>query len=135
VSGDLPESLLNGLAEVGDVRRLDVLPGDLFVLGLSQYPSEAEIEHLHEQWRSVAGDARLLVLTPGMELTVYRPVEPAKVPAPAEFRWHYGPTDWDPDPGKAWHYDCPSGRGEVLVFEEGASCRGCGADDAPKEGE
>ena len=47
-------------------------------------------------------------------------------PAPAVLgvlRWHYGPTDTDPDPGKMWCYDCA---GEVLGFSEGYICCGCG---------
>lgn len=48
-------------------------------------------------------------------------------PKPAEpLSWHYGPTDTDPDPGKAWHYGC--GR-EVMFFDGGAVC-GCGAQEA-----
>lgn len=43
-------------------------------------------------------------------------------------RWHYGPTDDDPDPGKRWHYDCG---GEVWYLGGGDICRKCGqqADD------
>jgi hypothetical protein len=41
-------------------------------------------------------------------------------------RWHYGPTDADPNPGAMWCYDCGS---EVWVFEEGYICRGCGRTD------
>lgn len=48
--------------------------------------------------------------------------------------WHYGPTDWDPDPGKRWHYDCPNPPGEVMAFEEGLVC-GCGANRDYEEGE
>ncbi len=46
-------------------------------------------------------------------------------PAPAvlgALRWHYGPTDTDPDPGKMWCDDCG---GEVVGFSEGYIC-GCG---------
>ncbi|NUS02083.1 MAG: hypothetical protein HOV97_05910 [Nonomuraea sp.] len=46
-------------------------------------------------------------------------------------RWHYGPTDTDPDPGKMWCYTCG---GEVFVFKDGAaSCAGCGAHDEPPQ--
>lgn len=47
-----------------------------------------------------------------------------------EFRWHYGPTAGDPDPGKMWHYDCG---GEVYGFEEGHVCAVCGEGDEPPD--
>lgn len=48
----------------------------------------------------------------------------------APLRWHYGPTDTDPDPGKMWCYACG---GEVFTFKDGAaSCAGCGAYDEPE---
>jgi len=41
----------------------------------------------------------------------------------AELRWHYGPTDDDPEPGKMWHDACS---GEVWSFKDGALiCRRC----------
>lgn len=40
-----------------------------------------------------------------------------------ELRWHYGPTDKDPDPGRVWCDDCG---GEVYFFKEGGICSGCG---------
>ncbi len=52
----------------------------------------------------------------------------------AELRWHYGPTDWDPQPHHMWHYDCPGGRGEVMYDGDGwAYCMGCDAVQAPEE--
>lgn len=39
-----------------------------------------------------------------------------------ELRWHYGPTDADPEPGKMWHYDCG---GEVWYFDGGPICTKC----------
>ncbi len=54
----------------------------------------------------------------------------------AELRWHYGPTDWAPDPGRMWHYDCPAGMGEVMYDKDGgASCEGCGVWQAPESEE
>ena len=41
-------------------------------------------------------------------------------------RWHYGPTESDPDPGTRWHYDCG---GEVLVIEGALVCSKCGQSD------
>jgi hypothetical protein len=53
----------------------------------------------------------------------------------SELRWHYGPTDWDPEPGHMWHYDCPAGRGEVMIDGDGwAYCEGCEATQAPDDG-
>lgn len=50
-------------------------------------------------------------------------------------RWHYGPTEADPNPGSMWCYDCGA---EVWVFDEGYICRGCGRqdddEDAPEPG-
>lgn len=52
----------------------------------------------------------------------------------AELRWHYGPTDWNPDEGRMWHYDCPAGAGEVMYDKDGgAYCEGCGAWQAPDD--
>lgn len=54
----------------------------------------------------------------------------------AELRWHYGPTDWNPDPGRMWHYDCPAGAGEVMYDKDGgAYCEGCGDWQAPEDEE
>lgn len=40
--------------------------------------------------------------------------------------WSYGPTEWDSDPGKIWHNDCPGGRGEVWAWKDGSyGCDGC----------
>lgn len=56
----------------------------------------------------------------------------------AELPWHYGPTDWDPQPHHMWHTDCPAGRGEVMYDKDGSAyCLGCGAyqEPEPEEGE
>jgi hypothetical protein len=42
-------------------------------------------------------------------------------------RWHYGPTDTDPEPGRMWCNDCGS---EVYGFKEGYVCNGCGRAEA-----
>jgi hypothetical protein len=41
-------------------------------------------------------------------------------------RWHYGPTDDDPDPGAKWCDDCGS---EVWTFDDGYICSGCSRQD------
>ena len=41
-------------------------------------------------------------------------------------RWHYGPTDADPDPGKMWCYDCGS---EVYGMDDVWGCTGCGREE------
>lgn len=54
--------------------------------------------------------------------------EPRNCPSASEgvastpLRWHYGPTDTAPDPGRMWCYDCGH---EVYVFREGYVCTGC----------
>lgn len=48
---------------------------------------------------------------------------PDETNKPAPLRWHYGPTDTDPEPGKMWCYDCAA---EVWFIEGGAICSGCG---------
>lgn len=54
----------------------------------------------------------------------------------AELNWHYGPTDWNPDPGRMWHYDCPGGRGEVMYDKDGSAyCLGCKASQPPENTE
>lgn len=47
-------------------------------------------------------------------------------------RWHYGPTENDPDPGKMWCYRCDS---EVFAFDEGYICSGCGQQEDPEQDE
>jgi hypothetical protein len=46
-----------------------------------------------------------------------------------QLKWHYGPTDADPDRGKMWHYDCG---GEVLIIDDGYICA-CGMQEDPDE--
>ncbi|MGJ5831444.1 hypothetical protein [Streptomyces ossamyceticus] len=54
----------------------------------------------------------------------------------SELPWHYGPTDWDPEPHHMWHIDCPAGRGEVMYDKDGSAyCLGCGAYQEPGNGE
>ena len=44
----------------------------------------------------------------------------------SELSTYYGPTAWDPDPGKLWHDGCD---GEVWIIDGGQICRKCGAQD------
>jgi hypothetical protein len=39
-----------------------------------------------------------------------------------ELRWHYGPTETDPNPGAMWHYDCG---GEVWYIDDAPICSRC----------
>ncbi len=55
-------------------------------------------------------------------LCAYLPL-PMLEPAVKILRWHYGPTDAEPDPGTAWCYDC----GGRVWFSEGHGVCGCGA--------
>ncbi len=55
------------------------------------------------------------------------PQEPAQ--AVAALRWHYGPTDADPNPGSMWCYACG---GEVWSFKDGTlACTKCNATEEP----
>lgn len=44
----------------------------------------------------------------------------------SKLKWHYGPTDTNPDPGRMWHYECGK---EVLYIEDGYICE-CGDSDS-----
>lgn len=60
--------------EGGELRRIEVRPGDLFVLTAPHRLTAQEAAAIREQWHSLVGaDVPLLVLEGG-ELTVYRPV-------------------------------------------------------------
>lgn len=41
---------------------------------------------------------------------------------PQSLRWHYGPTQADPEPGKMWCYDCG---GNVMFIDDGYICLKC----------
>lgn len=62
--------------EGGELRRITVQPGDLFVLHLERSPSDEDVAELHRQWRKAVGDRAPLVVLSGGDLTVYRPVAP-----------------------------------------------------------
>lgn len=56
---------------LGDLARLDVKPGDRFVMKLARQASEQEAQHLRQAWRKATGDdVRLILLGPGIELGV-----------------------------------------------------------------
>lgn len=45
--------------------------------------------------------------------------------ATAALRWHYGPTDTDPEPGHMWCYTCGA---QVIADDDGYWCTGCQAE-------
>ena len=56
---------------VGDLTRVNVQPGDVFVLRCEQHLPAPAIERIHAQFESVMGrGTRLLVLGGGMQLGV-----------------------------------------------------------------
>ena len=57
----------------GELRRIDVRPGDKFVLNVDQPVSAQSAHRLQEIWRQfIEGEAPLLILERGMELAVIR---------------------------------------------------------------
>lgn len=61
---------------VGDLTRVNVQPGDVFVLRCEQHLPKPAIERIHAQFESVMGKGtRLLVLGGGMQLGVVNPGE------------------------------------------------------------
>jgi hypothetical protein len=53
---------------LGDLQRLDVKPGDTFVLTVDCDISQHEAESIQQLWAKVMGDVRCLVLGKGMKL-------------------------------------------------------------------
>lgn len=57
---------------VGDLQRLEIKPGDKFVLMCDGRISAEQADQLHEYWNGFAGDGvKLLVLESGAKLGVY----------------------------------------------------------------
>lgn len=56
---------------IGDLQRLDVRPGDRFVLTVPVLLSDEEVARLQEQWAKLGlGDGKVIVLHEGMKLGV-----------------------------------------------------------------
>jgi hypothetical protein len=55
---------------LGDIKRIRVQPGDVFVLSCDRPMSDPQIERIRRQWREVMGETRMLVLHDGMTLGV-----------------------------------------------------------------
>lgn len=55
---------------VGDLQRLEVKPGDVFVLKLRDSLSQPALERIYEHWRSIMGDAKLVTIEDGADLGV-----------------------------------------------------------------
>lgn len=47
---------------IGDLARLELRPGDRFVLTTDKRPSDDQIDRIRTAWRAFAGDAPLIVL-------------------------------------------------------------------------
>jgi hypothetical protein len=60
--------------EAGELRRVEVRPGDLFALTVGHNLTAQQAAELSARWRDLVGDVPLLVLPRGAELTVFRPV-------------------------------------------------------------
>lgn len=61
-----------------DMRRINIKPGDRFVLNVPGRPSANVIEVLQARWKQFAGDAPLLILTDGTMLTLLHENEEPK---------------------------------------------------------
>jgi hypothetical protein len=58
---------------VGELRRLDVKPGDRFVITTSDVLSMAQAKLVQAQWKEfIGGSVPLLILTSGMQIGVIR---------------------------------------------------------------
>jgi hypothetical protein len=55
---------------LGDLQRLEVRPGDVFVLTVPRDFSREVQYRIVEYWRGIMGDVRLIVLEEGMKLGV-----------------------------------------------------------------
>lgn len=61
--------------EGGELRRVEVRPGDVFVLNVNHNLTSEQAARLRAQWRELVGEVPLVVLPHGAELTVFRPGE------------------------------------------------------------
>lgn len=59
--------------EAGELRHVEVRPGDLFVLTSPHDLSEEQAHQLRERWRTCVGEGVPLVIVEGGELSVFRP--------------------------------------------------------------
>lgn len=57
---------------VGDLQRMDIRPGDKFVLSVDGHITRAQAESIRDGWRLFAGDVPLLILEDGMKLGAIR---------------------------------------------------------------
>lgn len=57
---------------LGDLQRLEIKPGDTFVLTVDSNLSGEMIDRIKESWKRVMGDAPVLVLDRNMKLGVIR---------------------------------------------------------------
>lgn len=66
--------------EAGELRRVTVRPGDLFVLNVDRHLDAEQVARLRAQWRELVGEVPLVVLPHGAELTVFRPRDDGEDP-------------------------------------------------------
>lgn len=68
---------LSDFRELGELARLDVLPGDKFVLMTDNFLSLEQARRVGEMWGRYAPGSKLLVLDGGMKLGAVREVDNA----------------------------------------------------------
>ncbi len=64
------------IVDLDELRRIELHADDFLVLRLSHLPEEDELERLAGELERVVPDHRVIVLGPGAELEVVRPVAP-----------------------------------------------------------
>jgi hypothetical protein len=73
VSDSISESSGVVRVEAGELRRVEVRPGDLFVLTVARQLADAETAAIGEQWHALVGADVPLMIVEGGELAVFRP--------------------------------------------------------------
>lgn len=60
---------------LGDLQRIEVKPGDLFVLKVPGKISLETAERIREQWERATDGTKLIIIEDGCELGVFGPVQ------------------------------------------------------------
>lgn len=92
-------------------------------------PAHATVKDGMASWVDWDGPTAPTEAEPASEATGDTPGPQKPAQAVAALRWHYGPTDADPNPGSMWCYACG---GEVWSFKDGTlACTKCNATEEP----
>ncbi|MGE3419644.1 MAG: hypothetical protein AB7I42_26600 [Bradyrhizobium sp.] len=58
------------ISYLGELQRLELRPGDVFVLSTDRHLPAAAHQHIRNAWRIAMGNVRLLIIDGGMKLGV-----------------------------------------------------------------